>query len=226
MQGKLVFFFVPLSLLNPPNMNKTPKYYTVWKGHKTGVFSTWAECQAQIDNFQGALYKSFPTAKAAWEALAQEPHQFFKKQNAHSPASQSQEIIWQSLSVDAACSGNPGDMEYRGVHTLTQEVIFHKGPFAQGTNNIGEFLAIVHGLALLKQQGQHEVPIYTDSQTAMAWVRNKKVKTQLELTAENVELFQLITRAERWLSTNDYQNPIIKWDTKKWGEIPADFGRK
>lgn len=134
------------------------------------------------------------------------------------------EVEANAIAVDAACSGNPGPMEYRGVDLRTGHQIFHYGP-VQGTNNIGEFLAIVHALALLSQQGS-DIPIYSDSVSGMAWVRNRKAKTTLPMTAENEKLWEVILRAERWLQTHSYRNPIIKWDTDKWGEIPADFGRK
>jgi ribonuclease HI len=134
-------------------------------------------------------------------------------------------IILRSLSVDASCSGNPGVMEYRGVYTDTKQEVFRIGPFREATNNIGEFLALVHGLALLKQQ-QSPLPVYSDSVTALAWVRNKKCKTQLPRNEANRPLFELVERAEKWLRTNTYTTPVLKWDTQQWGEIPADFGRK
>lgn len=130
-----------------------------------------------------------------------------------------------AIAVDAACSGNPGPMEYRGVYLRTGQEIFHYGP-VHGTNNIGEFLALVHGLALLKQKGLHTMPIYSDSVNAQIWVKKKKCKTTLARTPETEQLHQLIARAEAWLRNNTYQNPIIKWPTEEWGEIPADFGRK
>ena len=133
-------------------------------------------------------------------------------------------VIENSLAVDAACSGNPGPMEYRGVHVASRQEIFHFGPM-KGTNNIGEFLAIVHGLALLKKKG-FDMPIYSDSANAISWVRQKKCKTKLPRTPETEELFLLIERAEKWLQGNTYTTPILKWETKEWGEIPADFGRK
>jgi ribonuclease HI len=136
------------------------------------------------------------------------------------------EILKNTWSVDAACSGNPGAMEYRGVITDTGQELFRQGPFKKGTNNIGEFLAIVHALALLKKLGDSNRIIYTDSRTAMAWVRNKKVKTLLKKEAANEDIFDLIDRALKWLASNTYSNKIIKWETKRWGEIPADFGRK
>lgn len=133
--------------------------------------------------------------------------------------------INEAIAVDAACSGNPGKMEYRGVYLRTGRLLFHFGP-VYGTNNIGEFLAIVHGLALLKQRGLGTMPIYSDSVNAQLWVRKKKCKTTLERNEKTEKLYQMIERAEKWLHENTYANPIIKWQTDQWGEIPADFGRK
>ena len=130
-----------------------------------------------------------------------------------------------TIYTDGACSGNPGDMEYRGVYPPTMQEIFRIGPLKKGTNNIGEFLALVHGLALLKQKGS-SLPIYSDSRNAIGWVKKKKCKTLLERVPENEPIFDLIERAEKWLKTNTYTTPILKWETSEWGEIPADFGRK
>jgi len=130
-----------------------------------------------------------------------------------------------AIAVDAACSGNPGIMEYRGVDTETQAEIFRLSPMKDGTNNIGEFLAIVHALAFLKQRNL-TMPIYSDSEIAMRWVQQKVCKTKLGKTADNAKIFELITRAEKWLQENTYPNRILKWETKAWGENPADFGRK
>jgi ribonuclease HI len=134
-------------------------------------------------------------------------------------------IIRNSLSVDASCLGNPGVMEYRGVYTGSGREIFRIGPFQEATNNIGEFLALVHGLALLQQQ-QASIPIYSDSVTALAWVRKKKCNTTLQRCEANRPLFELVERAEKWLRTTPCTTPVLKWDTVHWGEIPADFGRK
>ena len=130
-----------------------------------------------------------------------------------------------SLAVDAACSGNPGPMEYRGVYVRTGQEIFRVGPLEGGTNNIGEFLAIVHGLALQEKQGTR-LPIYSDSVNAQKWIRTGICKTQLEENEQNGQIFDLIRRAESWLRTHTFRLPIYKWETAKWGEIPADFGRK
>lgn len=201
------------------------KYYVVWKGAHPGIYDNWADCKAQITGFPGARYKSFKTKSEATIAF-REGYSAPKKTSIVSEKLSNASIIKESISVDAACSGNPGNMEYRGVVTATGKELFRQGVFREGTNNIGEFLAIVHGLAFLKKLGKHNLPIYTDSRTALAWIRNKKVNTKLERTCRNQELFELIDRGENWLKANTYSNPLIKWETKAWGEIPADFGRK
>ena len=127
--------------------------------------------------------------------------------------------------VDAACSGNPGQMEYQGIDLATGERVFHFGPVF-GTNNIGEFLAIVHALALMEKRGITDKIIYSDSFTAMTWVHKKQCKTKLAHTPETEKLYEIIRRAEQWLRTHPVRTPIKQWETKQWGEIPADFGRK
>ena len=135
------------------------------------------------------------------------------------------EVRADAWAVDAACSGNPGPMEYQAIDLATGARVFHFGP-VKGTNNIGEFLAIVHALALMQQQGLHDKTIYSDSYNAILWVNKRQCKTKLERTPETEQLYQIIQRAENWLRTHTFRNPIIKWETSKLGEVPADFGRK
>jgi len=210
---------------------KKKKYYTVWKGHKTGVFESWNDCKAQIKDYQGAQYKSFSTFEAAKTALKGNYKDYIgKNKSFKSELSKAQlEKIglpnYNSISVDAASSGNPGKMEYRGVDTKTKKQLFIQGPFEEGTNNIGEFLALVHGLAFLKKHNSNRI-IYTDSKTALSWVKKKSCNTKLERNPKNETLFELVDRAIDWLKNNEYSTTIVKWETKAWGEIPADFGRK
>ena len=206
------------------------KFYVVWKGLNPGIYDNWAECKMQVEGQEGAKYKAFETRQEAFEAFDNGHEKYIKRKASNKPkTTQSTPFlakhIYDSLAVDAACSGNPGDMEYRGVHIPTGQEVFHIGPLKKGTNNIGEFLALVHGLALLKQKGS-DIPIYSDSRNAILWVKKKKCKTLLEREKCNEPIFDLIERAEKWLKTNTYTTQILKWETKEWGEIPADFGRK
>ena len=226
------------------NMAKQ-KFYVVWDGAEDGVYTSWDACQQAVSGYSGAKYKSFKTEAEAEEAFEmgyeayrqkeaeREERKEAEKERAATPNATAEKAtrplpaaaINEAIAVDAACSGNPGKMEYRGVYLRTGKEIFHYGP-VYGTNNIGEFLAIVHGLALLKQKGLGTMPVYSDSVNAQLWIRKKKCKTTLERNEKTEELHQLIERAETWLKNNAFANPIIKWPTEEWGEIPADFGRK
>lgn len=199
----------------------------MWQGVEPGVYSSWDECKAQVSGFENARYKSFATQEEADAAFNDNPWKHIGKSDKKTirVIPKKGEYLTESIAVDAACSGNPGLMEYRGVFVADGMEIFHVGPLRDGTNNIGEFLAIVHALALLKQKNSN-IPIYSDSVNAIKWVTRKKCNTKLEKTISNQPIFDLISRAEKWLSENTYENPVIKWETNNWGEIPADFGRK
>jgi ribonuclease HI len=230
-------------------MAKRQKYYVVWRGLQSGIYLSWEECEPLVKGFPNPKYKAFNTEAEATAAYA-DPDYPLGKQGEEPLESQQESkkpkievmkaisegkealidqavaggLLLNALAVDAACSGNPGMMEYQGVYVATGQRIFHFGPMF-GTNNIGEFLAIVHGLALMKKQGK-SLPIYSDSRNAMSWVKQKKCRTKLERNAKTEQLFQLIERAEKWLCENTYDTPILKWEKGLWGETPADFGRK
>ncbi|HBY67163.1 MAG: ribonuclease H [Flavobacteriaceae bacterium] len=212
-------------------MAKPKKYYVVWFGNPTGIFHSWKECKKAITGVTGAQYKSFESLKEAKIAYNKE-YADYRGKNTKKKKTLTKEQLEKigqpnlySIAVDAASSGNPGKMEYRGVDTQTHKQLFHQGPFQQGTNNVGEFLALVHGLAYLKKNNSDRI-IYSDSKIAMGWVKRKKCNTKLKKSSKNKSLFELIARAETWLKNNTYSTKVVKWETKAWGEIPADFGRK
>lgn len=213
------------------------KFYVVWQGRESGIYDSWTACEAQVKGV-AAKYKGFATLAEAEQALADgyEKHISFTPHTTSSatispttPLSFDDMLKFgvklPALAVDAACSGNPGKMEFRGVIADTSTQVFHRGPYIGGTNNIGEFLAIVLGLAYLKQKNLPWA-LYSDSKTAIAWVRQKQCKTKIEWTAHNQDLLIAVRAAEKWLHENTWITPIYKWDTEHWGEIPADFGRK
>lgn len=209
------------------------KFYVVWTGRNPGVYDRWEACQKEIEGFKGAKYKGFPDRTSAETAFKEGPDNYWGKDVALVvDLSQAKEQpVSPAIAVDAACSGNPGKMEYQGVYVdfgtqpASTKQLFKSPVFENGTNNIGEFLAIVHALALQKKNAWH-YPVYSDSVNAQIWVRQKKCKTKLQPNAKNEYLFELIARAEKWLNENAIEVPILKWKTEIWGEIPADFGRK
>lgn len=205
-------------------MAKT-KFYVVWKGRRTGIFNTWDECSAQVSGYADAQFKAFDSLPAAQAALERVYADFKGK------PSSSQAWLFAptkprlpSISVDAACSGAPGPLEYRGVETERGQQVFRLGPYADGTNNVGEFLAIVQALSWLKEK-DFDWPVYSDSENAIAWVKAGQARTKLAHTGRNEQLFESIARAEKTLK-DIKASRVLKWDTKAWGENPADFGRK
>jgi len=206
------------------------KYYVVWIGKNPGIYDSWEKCRKQVEGIEGARYKGFPTEELARSAFQDNFENYiYKDLNAPKEILCTNPMIGEpvqdSICVDAACKGNPGILEYRGVDTKSGAELFRQGPFPQGTVNIGEFLAIVHALAYLKLRNS-DWPVYSDSRTALAWVKKKAIKSNLQRTANSEQLFSLVDRALRWLNDNAWKNKILKWETEYWGEIPADFGRK
>lgn len=207
------------------------KIYVVWHGREIGVFTEWQKCKDAIHGFPSAKYKAFKSLETANKAF-QEGYEMHWGQETRFESELSQEqleIIGEpycpSISVDAAWNTETLQMEYQGVDTLSGVKIFHQGPFEDGTNNVGEFLAIVHALAHLKKVNS-SIPIYSDSRNAIGWVKDKVHRSKLRPSEKNTKLFELLDRAVKWLNENKYENPVVKWETKAWGENPADFGRK
>lgn len=242
------------------------KWYVVWRGKQPGIYTTWADCEAQVKGAQASLYKAFSTPQEAEAAFAGNPYDYIgqRRDSAVQPSDNAAggpsggsagrpsgcppkgpagcppppptdrhdtvlplppAVTADAWAVDAACAHNPGPMEYRGIDLRTGAVVFHFGPI-YGTNNIGEFLAIVHAMALMTQRGERRT-IYSDSVNAMSWVKQRCCKSKLAQNARSQQAWQLIERAVAWLQSHDVKPfPLRKWETHLWGEIPADFGRK
>lgn len=223
------------------------KYYVVWVGKVPGIYTSWDECQQQVNQYTGAKFKAFESKVEAEKAYAAGWKAYWGSQSgggrsqtsgskasgtagaraigAAAQSSEADEIDYDSISVDVGTRGNPGPVEYKGVDTQTGDILFSVGPIQKGTNNLGEFLAIVHALAYLQKRGSSKT-VYSDSMNAIKWVKQKKVVSTLARDASTAEIWALVDRAEEWLRSNSYPNKVLKWQTKSWGEIKADYGRK
>lgn len=204
-------------------MASRQKFYTVWVGKKPGVYTTWADCEQQVKGIVGAKYKSYPSLEIAREAFTKTPLWDHKLRSAL--IDQKINLPTHYLCVDAACSGVPGPVEWRVVKMPERKIILKKGPYHYGSNNIGEFLALVDAIRY-RQDHTLDLAIYSDSITALAWVRNKKCKTTIDVAKNNKQLAALIFEAESFLTSSGKFNELLKWETNNWGEIPADYGRK
>lgn len=207
-------------------MAKNQKYYVVWHGVTPGIYKSWPECLAQVKAFPNAKYKAFASISEAKEAYHSNYENNIERKKTRTVENWKTLVPIGSIAVDAACSGNPGDLEYRGVDAHSGTEIFKVGPLNHGTNNVGEFLAIVHALALLKKNNDSSKVIFSDSKIAINWIKLKHPNTKLKFSNRNKPLHDLLQRGIQWLENNSFKNKILKWETEKWGENPADFGRK
>jgi ribonuclease HI len=207
------------------------KIYVVWRGKQPGVFTDWQKCKDSFHGYKGVKFKAFMSLEAAEQAFKEGYELHWGKQEGFESEISKEELemigepAYPSITVDAAWSTSTLKIEYQCVDTLTGSKIFHQGPFEEGTSNVGEFLAIVHGLAHLKKAGSN-IPVYSDSLNAIGWVADKTHRSKLVPTDKNKKIFELLNRAVKWLRENEYTNPVVKWETRAWGENPADFGRK
>lgn len=207
------------------------KWYVVLKGKKPGIYTLWEDAKEQVSGFPAAVFRGFESENAALKAWQEQWFPALPKQSeayqgrAAAPASGKQAYpSGPFLVVDAACSGVPGPTEYQGFLMPEKKQLFCI-QVGWATNNIGEFLAIVHAMAWLKKQNS-SVPVYSDSATAISWIRKKELKTNLPRNEKTKNAWNLLDRALEWLKSNSFSGPLRKWETSRWGENPADFGRK
>ena len=206
------------------------KFYVVWKGLNPGIYDNWAECKAQVDGQEGAKYKSFENREEAAKAFEagythyQRPPLPPKAVARLAPEAPIGNPINESLAVDAACSGNPGIWSTEAFYTATGQEIFHIGPLKEGTNNVGEFLAL-YTASPCYSKGGSDLPIYSDSRTPSAGSK-KKCKTLLARKPINEPIFDLIERAEKWLNTHTYTTQILKWGNIRMGGDPGGFRKE
>jgi ribonuclease HI len=209
-------------------MAKKIKYYTVWKGRVPGIYHSWEECKAQVDKFEGAIYKSFSTEEEAKREYLNKSEIVKSTKLNEAPQAEfisQEEPLHDTICVDGAWNTKTNAMEYQGVLYPSRHKIFHSGPYESGTNNIAEFLAIVHALTYCQKHPEIKI-IYSDSQTAITWVKNKRAKTKIADISMNTKIISIVHRGETWLENNAFTTKILKWKTNVWGENPADFGRK
>ena len=206
------------------------KVYVIFNPLKLrGIYYTWEDCKTTLKQCKGLGhdYSSFKTLQEAQEAAKYGSLNEYKVKKASTK-------LWLGkvqvpcLVVDAACSGCPGPVEYRGVVLPDGYEAFRHGPYVNGTNNIGEYLAIVTGLRWIEYRSLN-FPLYSDSSCAIGWVKSHGLCNS-HCDTIGPDLKMLVDKAESWMrgptAHNLVSQRVRKWETNKWGEAPADFGRK
>lgn len=124
------------------------------------------------------------------------------------------------IAVDAAHSTKNLETEYQGINLETGEKIFYKN-LGNQTVNIGEFLGVVAAVKYIIENNFQPRIVYTDSTTAISWFRNKRTASNKKCKdLQKAEIFLRVMAAD--VDTIE----VVHWNNQKWGETPADFGRK
>lgn len=122
--------------------------------------------------------------------------------------------------VDGFALNNPGYGGFRGVNRNGIELFSRT--YLNITNNLAEYLGVIAGLWYVKDDTQAKV--YTDSMTAIKWVQRGNHNSTLNLSGE---LTSALNKAEDLLyQLKNTTYKVQKWNTKKYGEILADYGNK
>ena len=161
-------------------------FYSVNKGHNTGVYNTWDECKEQIFKYKNAKYKKFKNLKDAeyfklygvekpTTQCTLEQYGKITKIHFNQPNVESTELVCDNPSeitvyTDGSCINNgktniqpkAGIGIYFGVddpRNVSEKVI------GKQTNNVAEITAIIHAISMLRQELEANkiVNIYTDS---------------------------------------------------------------
>lgn len=209
------------------------KFYVVWKGRETGVFTDWTEVSKLIKGFRNAEYKGFANKESAeLEFQLGSPSGRSKinevkvSEKPEGASSKTKAPDYECLTVDGSYLGSKNMMQYRCVWNASGEEVFGTKPILGGNQNIAEFLALVGAMKYRVVTKQYDLHIYSDSKTALSWVRNKKIKSTYDLGQLDEIVQNRIYGALEFISKSGVAKNLFKWESALWGEIPADYGRK
>ncbi len=185
------------------------KFYVVWAGRQTGVFTDWATTLRAVDGYAGARFKSYPTRADAEEAFRSGAASVGPKtpskqksgtDNSEHRAAHTAHRFDVSIYCDGACEPNPGNAG-SGI------VVYRAGKLAElwyglynpmGTNNTAELNALYHALRMAEAEikAGHTVEVCSDSAYSIncirSWAPNWEKKSWKKPGGEikNLEIIQ------------------------------------
>jgi len=153
------------------------KFYVVWAGRRTGIFTDWPTVQKSVDKFSGARFKSFPTRAEAEQAFARGHRAGCRRTKSQQrPGIHQADRFDVTIYCDGACEPNPG-------HAGSGIVVYRNGKLAElwyglyhpnGTNNTAELNALYHALRMAEAEihAGHTVEVCSDSAYAINCIRS------------------------------------------------------
>ena len=184
-------------------------------------FDNWPACQAFVQG-RPIAFAGGATREAAMQKLnATRDWQLSggpKKKSSSKPKVPGGPLPTEGLTSDAGTHGNPGPCEYQ-VTDLKGKILEHRH-LGVHTNNYAELAGIEAMVRIAGERG--ESVCWTDSTIAMGWIRSGR----LGPTVREPELIKGLIHRINALQA-EYPNVTLKkWNTREWGQIPSDFGRK
>jgi len=192
------------------------KFYVVWKGAKTGVFSTWSEVQKYTQGRPDAQFMGFPSEAEAKTAFASTYTKALmkrsltkkpvgdKKTSTNSDNKTHSAVNKQAADVqiycDGACSPNPGKSG-TGLALYQQgkvTALFYGLYNANGTNNTAELNGLLMAFKLAQKQLQQtsRVQILSDSKYSIdcitKWAKSWQAKGWTRGKGEEIKNLALI----------------------------------
>lgn len=204
----------------PPN-----KSYLVEleRGGEIREFKTWRDCKGFMDSKRYA-YAAGPTYEEALEKLQASREKQYAyidgtaKPRGSKTAEESGPRPTKGITSDCGTHGNPGPCEYQVTDIKGNRLYYiHLGVH---TNNYAELSGIEGMIKIAVERGETE--LWTDSKIAMGWIRTGRVG---EGVRERDEILKIVGRIQELFKQHPQLN-LRKWNTKSWGQIPSDFGRK
>lgn len=200
---------------------KNNKYYVVFKGYNTGIYDNWNDCKKQVNGFSGALHKSFESPDEAEKAF----EEYSESSNTNLEFEQPTSYSIKSIIVSGNCPNNFGEMSYQWNLVASTNNAKRKNLSIIGTKNIADFIAIIDLIKLTKKV-KLNLPIYTNSKTAVNWILNKKCNHQLFVSKQTETVLALVKEHDEWLLNNIIENEILLWNSNSWGVFPIVSKRK
>jgi len=157
------------------------KFYIVKNGRIPGIYTTWAECLRQVENFSGAVYKSYKTREEAQEAFSSNLtiRKIAPKKRINSTLKIESQFVSRDgirlrIYCDGACSGNPGRAG-SGLAIYEDEkkpVLIYGAADVMGTNNTAELKALLRALELAVDSQHEKIAILSDSKYSIECLVN------------------------------------------------------
>ncbi len=203
--------------------------YAVLEGRVPGVYDTWNECSAQVTGYSGAIFKGHIChSSARYEFRLHQRRKIAKFKIRTTPLAKKKKVSTLPTSeyiVAGASYDRFNDtLTYRVVMGGTNETLFESEVYSGGNQSLGEYLALIEALKWVRENYKHDIPVLSNSMSAIIWIENKAYKGSLGIHDMDSDLYLELKKAKEYLSDMcqdgyKYSLNTLKWNNKLLGCI-------